>query len=487
MSRVARHYLIISLFVTAILINIVTLKNGHNWGGDFAQYILCAKNILEGKGYMQNVLFDPVDIYPPGFPLLLTPFIKIFGINFKWLKTLNIIFWYLSIFLIYRIVTRHTRNKEGAVAACMLLAFSFFFFIFKQNVLSEVPFLFFIVASFEYLDRWIELKGDENSKRRHILLALFFAFASGAFWIRTIGILLLITAFFYFQLITQNKRLALLSLFFILLNIMSQNLLIGIHPGEFTVIYHHFLIFIFQGLSHAYVALLGIIWVLCPPFSDFSHVLWVNVIAVLVTPIFLYLVCKRLIYGIKDKTLTFLDFFSITYFLLLILWTAISISPKAFARYDLPLLPFVLIQIGKLSEKIPKQSIKNPFVIICSLFLFINLTNVYLNWKFNDDVLMSNETTELVDWVKTNVAPEEHFMFKRPVVLNLLTGRVGTYFFFSKFEQKQLERIKNLDIKYLIVLKNTRLFFYFSKQPHFFSAVWENEAYQIFKVIDLAL
>ena len=88
---------IILLIVASIFLNITTLKDGHNWGADFAQYIIHAKNVLAHKPFTDGVMLDNPFSYPPGFPWLIAPVIKIFGVNFIILKFLNIIFWYLSL------------------------------------------------------------------------------------------------------------------------------------------------------------------------------------------------------------------------------------------------------------------------------------------------------------------------------------------------------------------------------------------------------
>jgi len=53
-------------------IYITTIREGHNWGGDFSMYIHHAKNIAEGKSYQDTgYLYNPLNpsigpkTYPP--------------------------------------------------------------------------------------------------------------------------------------------------------------------------------------------------------------------------------------------------------------------------------------------------------------------------------------------------------------------------------------------------------------------------------------
>jgi hypothetical protein len=69
---------------------LVTIREGHRWGGDFSMYIHHAKNIVEGidyrdTGYIYNPFYPSLGpkTYPPVFPLLLSPIYKWFGLKLK--------------------------------------------------------------------------------------------------------------------------------------------------------------------------------------------------------------------------------------------------------------------------------------------------------------------------------------------------------------------------------------------------------------------
>ena len=160
-----------SLFTLAIFFNLWTLKDGHNWGDDFAQYIINARNIIEHKPYASGVTLDNTVIYPPGLPLLLAPVLKVFGLNFKILKLLNILFWYLSIIPLYFLFLK-IEGRRFALMAAVFLAFSSFFFVYKQNVLSDIPFFLFVCSSLYALERW----KNDSSKRQERLFFIGFLF-----------------------------------------------------------------------------------------------------------------------------------------------------------------------------------------------------------------------------------------------------------------------------------------------------------------------
>jgi 4-amino-4-deoxy-L-arabinose transferase-like glycosyltransferase len=91
-SPVSRYLLWLLLFGYFVL-GVVTLTSGHGWGDDWAQYVLHAQNIVNGRAYGDTgYLFNPDNPsigppnYPPGLPYVLAPVIALFGFNILALK-----------------------------------------------------------------------------------------------------------------------------------------------------------------------------------------------------------------------------------------------------------------------------------------------------------------------------------------------------------------------------------------------------------------
>ncbi len=144
-----------ALFGTFFFVNIITLHDGHNWGDDFAQYIQHAINLVEHQPYASNISYDIFVVYPPGFPLLLSSVIYWCSINFKVLKFLNVLFWALSALVAYSLAMRDLKPFWSRMIVVWFLT-SPFFFIFKQNVLSDIPFMCFVLLSI-----WTFIKSEE--------------------------------------------------------------------------------------------------------------------------------------------------------------------------------------------------------------------------------------------------------------------------------------------------------------------------------------
>ena len=79
---------------------LTTIREGHDWGDDFSQYIRHAQNIARGEPYAETgYIYNPQNpdigprLYPPGFPVLLTPVVAAFGLDLRPMKILVLAFF----------------------------------------------------------------------------------------------------------------------------------------------------------------------------------------------------------------------------------------------------------------------------------------------------------------------------------------------------------------------------------------------------------
>ncbi len=76
------------LLAAVAVFQCATVRPGHDWGDDFAQYLLHARNLVTGQPYAETgYIFNPQHAnigpaaYPPVFPLLLAPVYALAGLN----------------------------------------------------------------------------------------------------------------------------------------------------------------------------------------------------------------------------------------------------------------------------------------------------------------------------------------------------------------------------------------------------------------------
>lgn len=129
------------------------LTTGHNWGDDFASYIMQAQSIVERStgsfaaenrftvGHSDEKWMCPV-AYPWGTPLLLAPIYAAYGLDMVAFKTVGVVLY--ALFLMSMAIFLWDKHPK----TLLLLLIAFFGFNpsmlrFLDQVLSDVPYLFF--------------------------------------------------------------------------------------------------------------------------------------------------------------------------------------------------------------------------------------------------------------------------------------------------------------------------------------------------------
>lgn len=199
--------------ILSVSLPFLYISEGHNWGGDFSTYIAQAQSILTGtmKEQVETNTFIVTNSnfqhgpgsYPWGFPLILAPVIKIFGVNYIALKCVNVLFLTLSILVFYKFL----KEKIGlayARFAVFFVVFNPYLLSFCDDVLSDIPFLFFSLVSLYFLDKLL------SSEKKQIFYGIMTGLGCfAAYFVRTNGIvsLLTLTAAEFLLLILKIKPL----------------------------------------------------------------------------------------------------------------------------------------------------------------------------------------------------------------------------------------------------------------------------------------
>ena len=170
----------------------VTIRAGHEWGDDFAMYILQAKHITEGQWsapveYIYNPALPAMGppAYPPLFPLLLAPIYGMFGMDLRLMKMEQVLFLAAAFYFLFEL----SRTKLGSKPPLLLVAVSAaspYLWQAKEHITSDIPFLFFCFLAL------ILIAKNEQTEWQNLKLALsagvvtYLCFAT-----RTVGIALL--------------------------------------------------------------------------------------------------------------------------------------------------------------------------------------------------------------------------------------------------------------------------------------------------------
>lgn len=125
--RTDRFWILVLLLVTAP-VYFLTLRDEHNWGGDFAVYLQQAANLTHGEPLAKHhyavtprsALNHPA-IYPPVPSMLLAPVYAAVGLDYRLLKATLALFWWLALPLWYLVGRR--LGLEPIWSGGVLLAF----------------------------------------------------------------------------------------------------------------------------------------------------------------------------------------------------------------------------------------------------------------------------------------------------------------------------------------------------------------------------
>ena len=125
---------------------LATLRQGQQWGDDFAMYILQARNVAAGQwsaptGYIYNPHAPKVGpaAYPPVFPLMLAPLYRIWGLNLTPMKVEVTLCLLAALYLVFEFGA-HLMPFAWAAGATAAVGLSPYFAAFKENVVSDLPF-----------------------------------------------------------------------------------------------------------------------------------------------------------------------------------------------------------------------------------------------------------------------------------------------------------------------------------------------------------
>jgi len=190
--RAFHKILLIVIILFSLVIGSATLRRGHEWGDDFAWYILQAKSILTNttQEFMLQSEFTNTQstthvgplAYPWGYPLMLVPIYMIKGISPLGLKIPGLLLYAGFLVCLYYLTKDHLTRTESLILVS-LFAFNPTMIQFEDQILSDIPFLFFST-----LTLFLMTRDREKGFLQYILIGISIFLTT---FMRATGILLL--------------------------------------------------------------------------------------------------------------------------------------------------------------------------------------------------------------------------------------------------------------------------------------------------------
>jgi|GEM_PF-546466 len=198
-TRPVDTYVGLSCSLVVLMLCWSSLTNSHSWGDDFAAYIMQAKAISEGSiehFVERNTItvrnsflgLGPIT-YPWGYPLILTPIYKTFGLNLTALKIPNAFFLGLFVYSAFFLLRKRLSLLPRTLVV-LAVALHPVVLMVADNIISDITFLALSTLCLAYLD-YLFSRREVLSIKAVTLTALIFV----ACQVRTVGYLLVPVVF----------------------------------------------------------------------------------------------------------------------------------------------------------------------------------------------------------------------------------------------------------------------------------------------------
>lgn len=186
-------------FLTIALISGVvgmcSLTDHIGWGGDSALYILHARNLAQelpyaDTGFIYNPAYASLSprVYPPGFPVLLAPLVRWRGIEPVTLKWVGVVSLSATLVVVGFLFLEFV-PVGWAVCGASILGGNLYVRDLQNHILSDVPFLFWMLLALLLMARRRKSEGNVPSLVLGVAIGIV---AYAAFATRTAGILLVL-------------------------------------------------------------------------------------------------------------------------------------------------------------------------------------------------------------------------------------------------------------------------------------------------------
>lgn len=400
---------------------------GH-WGGDSARYILLAQAIAEGKGY--RIIYEPGEpkalYYHFMLPLILAPFIKIWGINFIILRSVIAFIASLSVILIYLLLKND--DKDIALRTSLIFSVSTMWLLYAGLILTEVPYTFFSLLSLIFFAKYLKSKSNFNISG--ILTSLFLIFA---LFTRFIAITILF-GFFLF-LFLERKKYKFSKIYLPLITMLLVYILweIRTYLSESKLFYHFYSLYwkdpynislgqagLFDFAKRWFIN----IWyyfnyIFSPLFVSLERLRFINI--VLLLPL-LYI----LFYRIKRGSFKFYDFYYLSYFILIPFWYWRNV--RFFLPFSFFTLFYFFLGLKYLLQKLPANTGRYLVSLLFFFFMTINVWDsinygIILRYRAYQLPKSLQDFLKLNHWIRDNIAEKTALIISRkPTLTALYTG-----------------------------------------------------------------
>ena len=479
--RKTHNIILVFVILASLVLGVSTLTRGHEWGDDFASYIMQAQSIMNGNTdefivrntftiFESSVQIGPV-AYPWGYPLILTPALALKGLHPLTLK-LPGLFLFVGFLICLYLLTKGRLSPTESLILVSLFAFNPIMIKHLDYILSDIPFLFSVFLALLLM---VKLESRGNTRDYVAIGAAIFL----AFFIRTTGIILLASflayeAYLFFFQKDNRRSIAIKSIIVVVTFALLWFVSSLIFPNGQGAYFRQLMGFTFEKLftinipSYFY---LGAQFLGIQPHTSWMYVYYALLI------VFIIGAWVR-----RDSDQPVLLFF-IFYLGAMLIW-----PEWQGIRFIFPVLPIFIyfafqgidVVLRTISERyypFDRGAVSLLWLVLAGTFLFSSGTHAYNNLK-NDRKIngpFDSYSGDVFNFVKEEPPPDSVIVFFKPRAMRLFTNRdsimvlecdnllKGDYFVqHKKWEYSQIlpDDIQKCDLPLENIFENQRFVVY---------------------------
>lgn len=434
-----QNLVLLYLFIILIsLFYILTIRHGHDWGDDFSMYIHHAKNIVEGinygdTGYIYNkdASFIGPKTYPPIYPILLSPVYYFYGLNLYAFKVVNILFYTCFLFVLL-LSFKDELSSKYSMFLIAIIGLNPYFWDFKDNVLSDIPFLFFTYVTLYLISHTYYSEKYSRKIINGIVIGVTIAISYGT---RTVGFIMIPSIILYELL--KFKRLTRLSVIITITFIIIAIII--------RVFFHDDSSYLDQfGRKQNYIIRNIIDYIKALAYVWYSgNDMYSAILRRIILVVFSFLSLIGYIKKIKEE-LTIYEIYLIFYLAIIILWPS-----GQGTRFLIPIIPLYIYYaiIGITTIKYNKTIFVG--IILLTSIIYIN---AYKNINYGPiKPIGTKECTKLFTFIKDYTNKTDIIIFRKPRVLSLYTDRKSSGYHRAKEDRELWIYFKQIGASYIIV------------------------------------
>ncbi len=416
---VIRNVLVLIAVIGAFYLS--TVRPGQGWDDDFAMYVHEAKNIALGLDYSQTGYIYQREYarlgprtYPPGFPLLLAGVYRVFGLNLTAMKAEMVVFFLASLLAIAFTFQPDLSTKQ-LLALVAMIGFSPYFWSFKDQIVSDIPFLLLAYLALFLIHRYEQGRFNADSSAALAGFAMWAAYST-----RTVGICLL--AALWLRDAVRLRKLSRFSIIATLVFVPGAALETFFARAESSYLDQ------FASAPAFFAHAIGY-------FKSFS-VLWDNgyssAVRLFAFGLLSGLALIGLVARLRNRVEIF-ETFAVAYMGILLLW------PPAADRFLIPLFPIYMfyVLIG-LQEAViwAKPVQQRAAAALVAIVVCLSYAGKYSKMDYGPlNGVEDAQARALFDFVGSKTKPNDRFIFRRPRALALFAGRSSATYYWMNSDQ----------------------------------------------------